>query len=143
MEFFRPKERIQVIKYIYLFKKKKIKTEAETETETETEAGAHLNFHRHPAHFFEFSRTIRCLSSLSCLHRQQKYANILPPYPAECKNSILKIIICHRFNFNSLNSVFGMCHKGGSRGPGGQPKPPKNKAPAHKFYKIEVLEWQF
>ena len=40
MEFFRQKERIQVIKYIYLFKKKKIKTEAETETETE--AGAHL-----------------------------------------------------------------------------------------------------
>ena len=40
MEFFRQKERIQVIKYIYLFKKKKIKTE--TETETETEAGAHL-----------------------------------------------------------------------------------------------------
>ena len=36
MEFFRQKERIQVIKYIYLLKKKKIKTE------TETEAGAHL-----------------------------------------------------------------------------------------------------
>ena len=36
MEFFRQKERIQVIKYIYLFKKKKIKTEMETE------AGAHL-----------------------------------------------------------------------------------------------------
>ena len=34
MEFFRQKERIQVIKYIYLLKKKKIKTE--------TEAGAHL-----------------------------------------------------------------------------------------------------
>ena len=32
MEFFRQKERIQVIKYIYLFKIKKIKTEA----------GAHL-----------------------------------------------------------------------------------------------------
>ena len=42
MEFFRQKERIQVIKYIYLFKQtKKIKTE--TETETETEAGAHLS----------------------------------------------------------------------------------------------------
>ena len=45
MEFFRQKERIQVIKYIYLLKKKKIKTE------TETEAGAHLiyedaNLHR-------------------------------------------------------------------------------------------------
>ena len=36
MEFFRQKERIQVIKYIYLLKKEKIKTE------TETEAGAHL-----------------------------------------------------------------------------------------------------
>ena len=36
MEFFRQKERIQVIKYIYLLKKKKIKTE--------TEAGAHLIF---------------------------------------------------------------------------------------------------
>ena len=34
MEFFRQKERIQVIKYIYIFKQKKIKTE--------TEAGAHL-----------------------------------------------------------------------------------------------------
>ena len=34
MEFFRQKERIQVIKYVYLFKKTKIKTE--------TEAGAHL-----------------------------------------------------------------------------------------------------
>ena len=34
MEFFRQKERIQVIKYIYLLKKKKIKME--------TEAGAHL-----------------------------------------------------------------------------------------------------
>ena len=36
MEFFRQKERIQVIKYIYLLKKKKIKTEMETD------AGAHL-----------------------------------------------------------------------------------------------------
>ena len=36
MEFFRQKERIQVIKYIYLFKKKK-------KIKTETEAGAHLS----------------------------------------------------------------------------------------------------
>ena len=36
MEFFRQKERIQVIKYIYLLKKKKIKMEMETE------AGARL-----------------------------------------------------------------------------------------------------
>ena len=34
MEFFRQKERIQVIKYIYLFKKK---------IKMETEAGAHLS----------------------------------------------------------------------------------------------------
>ena len=41
MELFRQKERIQVIKYIYLLKKK-----IKMETETETEAGAHLLFDR-------------------------------------------------------------------------------------------------